>query len=69
MIGAKGITAEQTAYWESVFKRIASSEEFQQDPAKNQWENSYRGPAEARKFMEAQYGELKSVMTFLGLVK
>jgi len=69
VIGAKGMTAAQTAYWENVFKRIASSEEFQQYAAKNQWENSYRGPSESRSFMEAQYGELKSVMTFLGLAK
>ena len=65
----KNLTAAQTAYWENVFKRVASSEEFQQYAARNQWENSYRGPAEARKFMEAQYGELKGVMTFLGLAK
>ena len=69
VIGTKGVTPAQTAYWESVFKRTASSEEFQQYAARNQWENSYRGPVEARKFMEAQYGELKSVMTFLGLAK
>ena len=69
VIGAKSLMAVQTAYWENVFKRVASSDEFQQYAAKNQWENSYRGPAEARKFMEAQYGELKGVMTFLGLTK
>ena len=69
VIGAKGMTPAQIAYWESVFKRTTSSEEFLQYAARNQWENSYRGPAESRKFMEAQYGELKSVMTFLGLAK
>lgn len=69
VIGTKGMTPAQIAYWESVFKRTTASEEFQQYAARNQWENSYRGPAEARKFMEAQYGELKSVMTFLGLTK
>jgi len=69
VIGTKGMTQAQTAYWESVFKGVATSEEFQQYAAKNQWENSYRGPAEARAFMEAQYGELKSVMGFLGLAK
>jgi putative tricarboxylic transport membrane protein len=69
VIGTRGMTPAQIAYWENVFKRIASSDEFQQYAAKNQWENSYRGPAEARKFMETQYGELKSVMAFLGLAK
>lgn len=69
VIGTKGMTPAQIAYWENVFKRVAASEAFQQYAAKNQWENSYRGPDEARKFMEAQYGELKSVMSFLGLAK
>jgi putative tricarboxylic transport membrane protein len=69
VIGTKGLTPAQIAYWENVYKRVAASDEFQQYAAKNQWENSYRGPAEARKFMEAQYTELKSVMTFLGLAK
>ena len=69
VIGAKGITPAQTAYWEDVFKRIASSDEFQQYATRNQWENSYKSPVEANKFMAAQYGELKSVMTFLGLAK
>jgi putative tricarboxylic transport membrane protein len=69
VIGVKGMTPQQTAYWEDVLKRVAGSEEFQQYAAKNQWENSYRGPGEASKFMERQYGELKSVMTFLGLAK
>ena len=69
VIGTKGMTPEQTAYWESVFKRVAASDEFQQYAAKNQWENSYRGPAEARAFMGAQYEELKGVMGFLGLAK
>jgi putative tricarboxylic transport membrane protein len=69
VIGAKGITPAQVAFWEDVFKRVTASDDFQQYAAKNQWENSYRGPAEARAFMEAQYGELKSVMDFLGLAK
>ena len=69
VIGTKSMTQAQTAYWESVFKRVAGSDEFQQYAAKNQWENSYRGPAEARAFMEAQYDELKGVMGFLGLAK
>lgn len=69
VIGAKGITSAQAAFWEEVFKRTTSSEEFRQYAAKNLWEISYRSPAESRKFMEAQYGELKGVMGFLGLTR
>jgi putative tricarboxylic transport membrane protein len=69
VIGTKGMTPAQTAYWENVFRRITTSPEFQQYAAKNQWENSYRTPADTSRFMEAQYAELKSVMEFLGLGK
>lgn len=69
VIGAKGIAAEQTAFWEEVFRRVTQSDEFRKYSAKNQWDSNFRGAAETRKFMEAQYAELKSVMTFLGLAK
>lgn len=69
VIGTRGITPEQTAYWESVLRRVVQSEEFKKDAEKNQWDSSFKGSAEMRKFLEAQYGELKGVMTFLGLAK
>jgi putative tricarboxylic transport membrane protein len=69
VMGAKGLSPAQVAFWETVFRRVTASEEFQQYAAKNQWENSYRPPAETRAFMEAQYEDLKGVMGFLGLSK
>lgn len=69
MIGAKGITSEQVAYWEGVLRQVVQSDEFKKIAEKNQWDSSFRGSAEMRKFLEAQYGELKGVMTFLGLTK
>jgi putative tricarboxylic transport membrane protein len=69
VIGAKNITPEQTAYWENVFRRITSSDEFKSYAEKNQWEITYRGAEDARKFMAEQYEELKGVMTSLGMAK
>jgi putative tricarboxylic transport membrane protein len=69
VIGAKNITAEQTAYWENVFRRITSSDEFRSYAEKNQWEITFRGAEDSRRFMAAQYDELKAVMTELGLAK
>lgn len=69
IIGAKSITAEQTLYWENIFRRITSSDEFRDYAQKNQWEITYRGAEDSRKFMAEQYDELKGVMTELGLVK
>ena len=69
VIGAKGLTPEQTAFWEGVLRRATSSDEFRDYAVKNQWDSNFRGAAESRQFMEAQYNELKGVMTYLGLTK
>jgi len=69
VIGAKGLTPGQIAFWDNVFQRVTSSAEFREYAAKNEWDNSYRNAAESRKFMAGQYEELKSVMTYLGLTK
>jgi len=69
VIGAKGMTPEQTAFWGNVFRQVTASDEFRQYAEKNQWVINFRGPGEARKFMAEQYNELKGVMAYLGLVK
>lgn len=69
VIGTKGMTAEQTAYWEGVLRGVVQSDEFRKYAERNQWDDTFKGSAEMRKFLEGQYGELKSVMTFLGLTK
>jgi putative tricarboxylic transport membrane protein len=69
VIGAKGITPQQTAYWEGAFKRVVESDEFKQQAEKNQWEQTYKGSADMRKFLADQYADLKDVMTPLGLAK
>ena len=69
IIGAKNITPEQTLFWENVFRRITSSDEFRSYAEQNQWETTFRGAEDSRKFMAAQYDELKAAMTELGLAK
>lgn len=67
VIGAKGISAAQIAYWDGVFGKIAASAEFKDLADKNQWEISYKNSAETARFFASEYAELKSVMDFLGL--
>ena len=69
VIGTKGMTAEQTAYWEGVLRSVVQSDEFRKYAERNQWDDTFKGAAEMRTFLDGQYGELKSVMTFLGLAK
>ena len=68
-LGTRNMTAAQTAYWENVLRSVVQSNEFKQYAAKNQWDDTFKGSAEMRKFLEQQYAELKSVMGFLGIAK
>ena len=65
----KGVTPEQIAYWEGVLRRVAESEEFRKAAEKNQWDVTFKGSAETRQLMQAEYGQLKGLMAYLGLIK
>jgi len=69
IIGAPGLTPEQTAYWEDGFRKLAATPAFASFAEKNQLEPAFRGAADARRYMEKQYAEMKEVMGFLGLSK
>jgi putative tricarboxylic transport membrane protein len=69
VIGAPGLTAEQTAYWEDVMRKLSATDAFAAFAQKNQLDIAFRGSADMRKYLDKQYTEMKEVMTFLGLVK
>jgi putative tricarboxylic transport membrane protein len=69
MFAAHGVTPDQVAFWEQAFKKVVESEEFRKDAEKNQWDSTFMGAADTRKFMEREYAQLKSVMTYLGMSK
>lgn len=69
MVGPRGLTMAQVAYWENVFRNIASSDDFAREMQKNQWVANYLGSADMRKFLVAQAAELKTLLTELGMVK
>lgn len=69
VIAPKGLTPAQIAFWEGVMRRVVESEEFRKIAEKHQWDVTFRGAAEARKFMEDDYAQWKRVMTYMGIVK
>lgn len=69
VIAPAGITPAQVAYWEEVMRKVADSEEFRKNAEKNQADVVFKGAADTRKHMEAEYEQMKSVMTYLGLIK
>lgn len=69
VMAPKNLTPQQVAYWDHVFGAIVASDPFRKLVAQNQWDANYLNAADTRRFMEAQYTELKDVMAFLGLAK
>ena len=69
VMAPKGITPEQTAYWEDVMRKSAQSDEIRQYAEKNQWILEFKGAAETKKWMDSESAALKVIMTELGLAK
>lgn len=69
VMGPKGITPAQIAYWEDVMRKTAQSEEIRQYAEQNQWILEFKGAAETRKWLDEEAAALKVIMTELGLVQ
>ncbi len=69
MIGPRGITPQQTAYWENVFARVVNTDEWKAMLEKDSLTGEFLRSAEARAQINVEYETLKAVMTELGLVK
>lgn len=69
VVGAKGMKPEHVAYWDGVLGRIVDTDEWKRMLEKYHLTGSYMGSAETRKYLDAQYGELRSALSDLGLVK
>ena len=61
--------AAQIQYWDDVFGKLVQTEEWKRDLESNLLENTYLNSRDSRKYMDAQYVELRAVLTDLGLVK
>jgi putative tricarboxylic transport membrane protein len=69
MIGPKGLSAAQIAYWENVFARTVDTDEWKTMLEENSLTGEFLRSAETRVQMRAEYDELKAIMVELGLVK
>lgn len=69
MVGARNMTPQHVAYWESALARVAKSDEWNAMLQKSLLTNDFLRSAETRKELRADYEELKTVMGDLGLAK
>ncbi|MBI3917165.1 MAG: tripartite tricarboxylate transporter substrate binding protein [Betaproteobacteria bacterium] len=69
LIGVSDLQPAQVAYWDGVMARLTQSDEWRTNLERNLWENTYMNSRDTRKYLDAQYPELKEILTELGMVK
>jgi putative tricarboxylic transport membrane protein len=69
IMGPSGLGPSQVAFWDAVFSRLVREEEWRAVVEKNVWGNTYRNSAATRKMLDAEYAQLKDILTDLGLAK
>jgi putative tricarboxylic transport membrane protein len=69
LVGPKGLTPAQVAYWDQTLGAMVRSPEWQQALAVNRWEDEYLNSTRALKFMQDEYKELETLLVELGEAK
>lgn len=69
VLGAKGLTAAQVAWWDKVFAATTAAEAWKQELAKNFWDDKPLASAETAAFLREDYAKLRMSLQDLGLAK
>ncbi len=69
VVGPKGMSEAQVAYWERTLKRMTEADEWKQDIDKNFWIADFMGAQAMRQFMDKDHVALQRFLSDLGLVK
>jgi len=69
IMGPKGITPAQVAYWEGVLKKATEVPEWRADLEKNYWSEDFVTSAQFRKDLDKDYADMKAVLSDIGLAK
>jgi len=69
MVGPKGMTEPQIAYWEETLRRFVESDEWKQELETNFWRSEYMRSAETRKYLDQDNAQVRAFLVELGLAK
>jgi putative tricarboxylic transport membrane protein len=69
MLGTKGITAEQTAFWDNALKRVLDTKEWQEYATKQHYIPFYFDHKETPKKLAALYAQIKGALMDVGMAK
>jgi putative tricarboxylic transport membrane protein len=69
IMGPKGLTPAQVAYWEDALTRATQVPEWREDLERNYWSDDFVTSRQFMKDLEKDYADMKSVLVDLGLAK
>ena len=69
VIGPKGMPPAQVAYWDNAFGALTKTAEWKKELEKGLWHDDYMASEQTRKFLDAEYQQLRVLFSDLGLAK
>ena len=69
ILGPKGLTAAQSAFWENALRKVTRTEEWKTDLERNFWADDFRPGEQFRKALDQDYAAMKSVLVEIGLAR
>ena len=69
IMGPKGLTAAQVAFWEGALRKAAQSNEWKTELQRNYWSDDFVTSAQFRKDLDKDYADMKAVLVDLGLAR
>jgi putative tricarboxylic transport membrane protein len=69
VVGAKGLTAPQIAFWEAAFAKMSQSGEWKSEITRDGSVGHFMGSRDLASYFDAQYAQFKSILTDLGLAR
>ena len=69
MVAPRGTGPQPIVYWDNTLERIVQSEEWKKMLEEDVLTNRFMKSAQTRVYLDAQYQELKALLTALGMTK
>ena len=69
LVGPKGMTPAQIAYWDAAMGRVVATEDWKKEVERNEATLDYTGSRDSAQRMARLYGQLKSALIDAGLAK
>ena len=69
IVGPKGLTAAQVAFWEGALRKASQSAEWKSELERNYWSDDFVTSVQFRKDLDKDYADMKAVLTELGLAR